>query len=202
MKYANFPSLSGAIGGEASAPADTTSPQMAIKPPSSTVPAAPLPESSLKVTARDFVPSEVKTSMPVIRFAPSFPSSKPVQKPYTPNPQQINGKKCHDFYRGNKLCERGDTCIYRHEFRTFSQVQRRYYTTHFMAYEALYDNMLSYKTKDSFLENLESTENYEPQTSRLSVFTDIRRPNNNETHNKVRDVNMTLVEEGAIYGEG
>lgn len=71
-----------------------------------------------------------------------------------------------------------------------------------MAYEALYDNMLSYKTKDSFLENLESTENYEPQTSRLSVFTDIRRPNNNETHNKVRDVNMTLIEEGAIYGEG
>ena len=140
--------------------------------------------------------------MPVIHFTPSFPSSKPVQKPYTPNPQQINGKKCHDFYRGNKLCERGDTCIYRHEFRTFTQVQRRYYTTHFMAYEALYDNMLSYKTKDSFLENLESTENYEPQTSRLSVFTDIRRPNNNETHNKVRDFNMTLVEKEAIYGEG
>ena len=70
-----------------------------------------------------------------------------------------------------------------------------------MAYEALYDKILSYKTKDSFLENLES-ENYEPQTSRLSVFKDIRRPNNNETHNKVRDVNMTLIEEGAIYGEG
>ena len=71
-----------------------------------------------------------------------------------------------------------------------------------MAYEALYDNMLSYKTKDSFLESLESAENYEPQTSRLSVFTDIRRPNNNETDNKVRDVNMRHFEAEAIYGEG
>ena len=37
----NFPSLSGATGGEASTPADTTSPQLAIESPSFTVPAAP-----------------------------------------------------------------------------------------------------------------------------------------------------------------
>ena len=204
---ANFPSLSGATGGEASTPADreasatanTTSPQLAIESPSFTVPAAPQPVSSLKITAsdfmptardfmptardfiptardfvptardivptardfvptaRDFVPTPAKIKVPKIGIGQRKVAKRlPIQKPYTPNPQQINGKKCHDFYRGNKLCDYGAACIYRHEIRTFEQIHRRYYTTHFLAYETLYDNILSSKAKDSFLGNLES----------------------------------------------
>ena len=63
-----------------------------------------------------------------------------------------------------------------------------------MTYEALYDNMHSSKAKESFLEN------YEPQTSRLSVFSDIHGLNDCDTHNEeAREVSMTVAEEDAMY---
>ena len=62
------------------------------------------------------------------------------------------------------------------------QVHRRHYTTHLMAYETLYDRILSSQAKESFLEN------YESQTSRLQVFTDIHDDSDSES-------------EEAIFGE-
>ena len=58
--------------------------------------------------------------------------------------------------------------------------------------------MHSSKAKESFLEN------YEPQTSRLSVFSDIHGLNKCDTHNEeeeVREVSMTVAEEDTVYGE-
>ena len=57
--------------------------------------------------------------------------------------------------------------MFRHEIRTFKNIHRRHYTTHLLTYETLCGSLLSGKAKESFLEN------YERQTSRLQVFTDI-----------------------------
>ena len=119
---------------------------------SSTVPSDSQPVSSLKITATDFVPTK--------SFTPNYAQFLlPRQEQSGREP--INGKKCRNFFLGNRLCEDGDSCIYRHEHRTYMQIHRRHYTTHLLTYENLYDNMRSSKAKESFLEN------YEPQTSRL-----------------------------------
>ena len=57
--------------------------------------------------------------------------------------------------------------MYRHEFRTFTQVHRRHYTTNLLAYETLYGSLLSDIGKESFQEN------YKRQTRRLKVFNKI-----------------------------